>query len=88
MLDKNLKLLSECCYDLHLQPEVRLIEVNGFRWNLEYEQNPNYLDFAKNMIKLERMLQEKTGRPIDLRLDSEADKNKREKRNFLWKEKV
>lgn len=70
--------------ELNLQPDIELVEQKGFRWVLSYAQDPQFRDFGKAMIKLETLLQSITGRPIDLRLEAEADKNKREKRNVLW----
>lgn len=77
-------MLTFACHDLGLQPDVKLIASVGFRWILEYKQDQKYPDFGRGMIRLERLLQERTGRPIDLRLESEEDKNKRMKRNKLW----
>ncbi len=79
ILERN-ELHLRCCLDLGLQPLVTLIEVKGFRWTLEYTQSPNHPDFGNGMIKLERLLQERTGRPIDLRLEAKEDKNKRVER--------
>lgn len=73
------------CYALGLQQDVQIVAIHGFRWTLDYEQSPIHPDFANNMIKLERLIQERTGRPVDLRLEAESDKNKRAKRNTLWK---
>lgn len=75
--------LAECLKTLGLQDDIKLLETNGFRWLIEYKQNPAFPDFGKSMIKLERLLQEKTRKPIDLRLEDEADKNKRVQRNVL-----
>lgn len=76
--------IKEACASLNLQTDIKVVMVqNKWRWTLDYTQDPNYPDFGKNMIKLERIVQEKLKRPIDLRLEAEADKNKREKRNVL-----
>ena len=79
----NQEMLTLCCVAVGLQDDVRLVDANGLRWTLEYEQNPSYPDFGRGMIKLEKMLQEKTHKLIDLRLQAKADKNKRFDRNYL-----
>lgn len=72
------------CVTLGLQEDVKVISItNRWRWTLEYDQSPNHPDLATNLIKVERMLQERLGRPIDLRLESESDKNMRKQRNVL-----
>lgn len=76
--------LIDALMELNLQPDVELVETKGFRWTLSYTQNDEFKNFGKSMIKLETLLQSMTARPIDLRLEAEADKNKREKRNVLW----
>lgn len=76
-------LLLAACKELGLQEDIELRDFNGLKWTLEYVQSSNHPDFSRNMIKLERMLQEKTGKPIDLRLQPKADKNKRFDRNYL-----
>lgn len=81
--EQNQRSLKECCKLLGLQEDVKIIEVKGFRWTLEYAQSKDHPDFGRNMIKLERMLQLMEKRPIDLRLEAMEDKNKRKKRNVL-----
>lgn len=76
MLEAGLKSLG-------LQCNVKIIETKGYRWTVDYKQDPNYPDFGKNMIKLEKWLQVAMKGPIDLRLKPEPDKNKREERNVL-----
>jgi len=76
-------LLNEACKSLGLQDDVKIVEVIKLRWVLDYKQDVNKPDFGQNMIKLERLLQAATKHPIDLRLESESDKNKREQRNVL-----
>lgn len=69
--------MKEACAELSIQvPQI--ITVEGFRWTLE-----QYLGLGTQMIKLERILQSKTKRPIDLRLESLSDKNRRKQRNVL-----
>lgn len=79
----NEETLFLACQALGLQEDVRLIDQKGFRWTLDYVQDQAKPDFGSNMIKLEIMLQEKTGRPIDLRVGARPDKNKRFDRNYL-----
>ena len=81
------KWIREACHILGLQTDIKVIMVtNRWRWTLEYEQDPNKPDFAMNMIKLEKALQTALKRPIDLRLEAEADKNRRKQRNVLTNE--
>lgn len=76
--------IRDACKILGLQTDIKVIMVvNRWRWSLEYDQDPNKPDFAMNMIKLERALQMALHRPIDLRLEAEADKNRRKQRNVL-----
>jgi hypothetical protein len=76
--------LRDACEVLGLQRTVKIVAVRDrWIWTLDYEQDPNYPDFAMNMMKLEAALQYSTKRPIDLRLERLADKNMREKRNTL-----
>lgn len=76
--------IRACCKELGLQEDIKVIMVvNRWRWTLDYEQDPNKPDFSKNMIGLETMLHQKTGRPIDLRLEALSDKNRRKQRNVL-----
>ncbi len=84
-LTESISVLHDACRALGLQTDVELVSVIGFRWTLDYTQSKSraHPDFAKSMIKLERHLQEKLKRPIDLRLESESDKNKRKQRNVL-----
>lgn len=77
--------ISGVCKTLGLQEDIKVISVtNRWRWTLEYNQSAEHPEFTKNMIRVERMLQERLGRPIDLRLESELDKNRRTQRNTLW----
>lgn len=78
--------LKESLNELGLQEDVNIVEIDGFRWTLEYDQSPAHPDFVSNMLKLESKLQNKTKRPIDLRLTQKKDKNNRANRNVLWKE--
>lgn len=72
------------CVSLGLQTNAKVIAVtNRWRWTIELDQAPGFPDFGTNMIKLEKLLQERLKRPIDLRLESAADKNMRKKRNVL-----
>ena len=76
--------LKSACMTLGLQSNVKIIGVvNKWRWTLEYEQDPAKPDFALSMIDLESTLRRTLGRPIDLRLESESDKNRRKQRNVL-----
>jgi len=56
----------------------QIVATDGWRWTLA-----EYPGLGPKMIKLERRLQEMTGRPIDLRLEPLKDKNKRKERNVL-----
>jgi hypothetical protein len=67
-------MMKEACEILHIK-EPRVIEQNGFRWTLTDELT------GSELLKLERMLQELTGRPIDLRVEPRTDKNRRAERN-------
>lgn len=60
-----------------LTPYCELLHVEGFRWTVS-QPTP---DFYKHMLKLERKLHELTGRPVDLRVETLEDRNKREKRS-------
>lgn len=76
--------ISEACKLLGLQTDIRVVMVtNRWRWTLDFEQALDKPDIGMNMIKLERALQAALKRPIDLRLESVADKNMRKKRNVL-----
>lgn len=76
--------IRDACKILGLQTDIKVIMVvNRWRWTIEYDQDPGLPDVAKNMIKLERALQTALGRPIDLRLEAETDKNRRKQRNVL-----
>lgn len=65
-----------CKHELYI-PIPLIIKKDGFRVTL-CEPFP---DFYLYMLKLERLLQEVTKKPIDLRCESIEDKNKRAKRN-------
>lgn len=67
--------LTKACEELGI-PIPDLISVDKFRWTLELKDEES----AKSLIKLERRLHQIIGRPIDLRLESEVDKNKRKQR--------
>lgn len=70
------KLLDEVCAEFELRtPE--LIEVDRNRWILGAVGK----DFIRQMIAMEMWLQERTGKPIDLRLETVEDRNKRKARN-------
>lgn len=69
--------INRACTHLRIQP-ITLLKIDRFRWTLE--ERPN---IGPEMIKLERLLQEATGKPVDLRLQPKADKNKRFDRNYL-----
>lgn len=71
---KELTALAVACTDLSIQPPT-LIAVDRFRWT--FEDTPG---LGPKMIQLERKLQAMLNRPIDLRLESEKDKNKRVER--------
>lgn len=76
--------LRDACEILGLQRTVKIVDVRDrWVWTLEYEQDPNYPDFAMSMMRLEAAIQKASGRPVDLRLERLADKNQREKRNKL-----
>lgn len=76
--------LREACMLLGLQTNIKIVSVtNRWRWTLDFEQDPTKPDVGRSMIKLEKALQTALKRPIDLRLESVADKNMRKKRNVL-----
>lgn len=76
--------INSACASLGLQIGIKVVSVtNRWRWTLEFTQSSDHPDFGKNMIKLERLVQDRLKRPIDLRLETEADKNMRKKRNVL-----
>lgn len=76
--------IREACVILGLQTDIKVVAVqNRWRWTLEYEQSKEHPDFSMNMIKLETALHTSLKRPIDLRLEALADKNRRHKRNVL-----
>ena len=64
---------------LGIEP-VHLVRTDRFRWYVQ-----DRAGLGPEMIRLERELQTRTGRPIDLRLEPTADKNKRFDRNYLRK---
>lgn len=70
--------LDQACAEVGVLP-VKIVSAKGLRWHVE---NP-YPDFYKEILKIERLLHKKTGKPIDLRLDEKKDKNKRFDRNYL-----
>jgi hypothetical protein len=68
------KYLTLACKELNL-PEATILEVHGFRWTLNDEPG-----LGPRMIVIERKLHELTGRPIDLRIETKDDRNKRMQR--------
>lgn len=70
--------MREACLELSLEPPT-IIATDGFRWTLGTVTD----QFSRQMIKLERLLHTKTGRPIDLRLEAAEDRAKRMQRNVL-----
>lgn len=76
--------IQKACLILGLQTDIKVVAVtNRWRWMLDFEQDKEKPDIGNNMIKIERLIQEDLKRPIDLRLESLADKNMRKKRNVL-----
>ena len=71
------KIFDEALSDLGFEP-ASVIVVSGFRWTLS--DRPG---LGAQMIKIERRVQQLTGRPIDLRLQPKKDKNRRFDRNYL-----
>lgn len=69
------------CAHLGLQPDVEVIDIqHNRRWICSYEQDPNYPDFGRGMIKLERWVKGQISRPVELLCEATADRNKRVKR--------
>lgn len=83
MDSREQELLTSVCRDLGLQEDVKIVEIKGIRWTLEYTQSQNHPDFGNGMIKLERNLQLAMKKPVDLRLLRATDKNKRFDKNYL-----
>lgn len=79
--------LTSACALFKLQTDVKVVEVSpdGARWTLSYKQDPEKPDFARNMMKLEALLQKKLRMPIELRLEATPDKMKRKERSPLGK---
>lgn len=76
--------LKLCCDILGLQNNVEVVGVkDNDRFVLSYTQDPTKPDFARNMIKLEKLMRQTLGVVVDLRLSEKADKNKRFDRNYL-----
>lgn len=76
--------IKSACTKLGLQEDIKVVSVtNRWRWTLDFEQDLGKPDVSTNMIKMERIIQEELKRPVDLRLESKADKNMRKKRNIL-----
>ncbi len=73
--------LVEACKELGLQPSVKIVEIKGERWILNYEQDLNYPRFDYAMIKLERVLREVTRSKVELMLEALTDKNKRDQKS-------
>lgn len=69
------EILDLCCDELGLE-RARITDKDGFRWTIAYD-NPW---FSIQMLKLEKLLHEKTTRPIDLRSETAHDKNRRVER--------
>ncbi len=70
--------MEQACLLLGLvKPQI--VATDRFRWTIDSDDPKFHL----HMLKLERHLQSVTGRPIDLRLEPESDKNKRKNRNVL-----
>jgi hypothetical protein len=73
----EVQLLDEVCAEFGLRtPE--LIEVNRNRWVLGQVNK----EFIRQMIAMEMWLQERTGKLIDLRLETVEDRNKRKSRKI------
>lgn len=70
--------LTKACEELGI-PIPDLISVDKFRWTIELKGDDDY----KNLLKLERRLHQIMKRPIDIRLEQDADKMKRKQRNVL-----
>jgi hypothetical protein len=64
---------------LGIEP-ITLEKVERFRWYLVDRKG-----IGPELIRLERFLQNFTGRPIDLRIAPKKDQNKRFDRNYLRK---
>lgn len=74
------EILNYGCIKLGLQEDIKVVSDDKFRWILSFTQDPKFPDFIRNMLKLERLLQDYTNHPIDLRLETESDRNKRVER--------
>lgn len=73
--------LTEGSRHYALQEDVLVTEIkNDTRFVLSYKQNPEFPDFGRHMIKLERWLREKLGLAVELQLESIEDRNRREER--------
>ena len=67
--------VGEACRSLGLDREPTVISTNGFRIMVEEVLN------GSELLWLEAKLQRLTGRPIDIRIEPLADKNKRKERS-------
>lgn len=79
--------LKESLRELGLQEDILLAKVHGIQWTISFQQNPEMPDVISNLLKLEKLLQQKTRRSVDIRLLPKKDKNNRQGRNVLWKAK-
>lgn len=78
------RLIQEALANIGVKQEIKVIMVqNRWRWTIEFESK----DFYRHLLKLEKLLQERTGRPIDIRLESQEDKMRRKQRNVLSESK-
>jgi len=81
--------IKTACKALGLQEDIKVIQVvNRWRWTIEYTQSPDHPDFTQHILRLEKILQATLNRPIDLRLESLSDKNRRKQRNVLSESKL
>lgn len=76
---KEKLLLKKAVSTLKIE-KVNLAKIERFRWFLE-----DRAGLGPEMIRLERLLQELTHHPIDLRVEPKKDQNKRFDRNYLRK---
>ncbi len=74
---KEQYLLDQVTKEFNFEP-ITLSSAVRFRWILHEREG-----LGPELIKIERRLQELTGKPIDLRLLTKKDKNKRFDRNYL-----
>lgn len=81
-------ILNEALSELGLQQNIKIVEIKGIRWSLDFDQDPTKPDVVTNLLKLEKLLKQKTRKTVDIRLPEKKDKNNRQERNLLWKEKI